>query len=179
MRLVHVVLGAILCVAPVPAFAQTSAPPDCTTLLECAQVTLQRADRALRALEIAAPVNAVVAFNAAQCPAGWAPYEQAQGRFIRGLDPTGKQDAKREVGSRQADALQGHAHATEAKNGSIGIWDSVQGSGPLHRAAITNYTSRRVFLIQGPISLDGFGSVRVANETRPKNVALLYCIRTD
>lgn len=174
-------LVVLLCVAPTYATSQPAPGGQCTTVVECAQAAMQAADRAVTALKVAAPAGSVMSFQADSCPAGWQPFVAAQGRFIRGADPTGEvdPDRDREIGSVQEDALQGHAHRSEAAGGSIGIYDSAQGTGPLFRSAAASYSNRRVLLIQGPSNLRGYGSVRIAGETRPKNVALLYCIREE
>lgn len=147
----------------------------CDTVMECAQQASTAAQQARDIMQQLVPSGAVVAFNLAECPAGWEPYVAAQGRFIRGFDPTGGIDPNRTVGSLQEDAFQGHYHAMDP-GGAPGLWDSTQGNGPSGRAAKTDYKNGETFRVLGPVN-GAHGAVRVANETRPKNVSLLYCER--
>jgi hypothetical protein len=112
----------------------------------------------------------VVAFAAATCPAPWTAYLPAQGRFIRGLDPSGTNDPDgnlRSVGSVQADGIANHTHTMGFKGGDS---STMVPGGATKR--LPNFVD------------DGWGGgdkkVTDANangitETRPKNVALLYC----
>lgn len=133
---------------------------------------------ALVLLDILMPAGAVVAFNREECPAGWSEYGPARGRFIRGIDPTGERypDGVRELGSYQADAFQAHRHAIDP-GGIPGIYDSTQGSGPDARAAAPSYEDRNSHLVLEPTDSPDGGRVRTGRETRPDNVALLYCER--
>ena len=109
-----------------PSFAQTQ---PCETVGECAQLSLKAAQEALDALALATPTGAVVAFDLDDCPVGWSIYEEAKGRFIRGLDPTGENDTPdRGRGSIQNDALQGHWHQFE-QDGAPGLHDGGQTGG--------------------------------------------------
>lgn len=131
-----------------------------------------------------------------------------QGQFVRGLDLKGNIDPGRTLGSLQDDALLGHRHgisqASETDSagehyhginydytGTPGFFSgdykrvykidrdasSLQGftkssgahSHPIPRATVLDVTS----------SSYGDVSGRVGNETRPKNVALLYCIKAE
>jgi len=90
-----------------------------------------------------------------------------RGEFIRGWDDSRGLDANRALGSVQGDAFQGHQHtyiylATAAvragSNGGTPFTDSARST-----SAIVN---------------DGVnGDPRVATETRPRNMALLACIK--
>ena len=164
----------ILFAATSPAFGAE----ECHTVAECAQLAMSSARAAQEAAITATPSGAVMAFNRADCPAGWSIFKAAQGRFIRGVDQSGIIDkgGSRVVGSLQHDTFQGHRHNMEASGGT-GLWDSTQGTGPSRRAAITNYGNRKSFLILEPITDPNRGPARVDAETRPKNVALLYCER--
>ena len=119
------------------------------------------------------PSGAVLPFNLATCPAGWIPSDGTNGtvdmrnRFVRGLG-TG-----RTLGSFQDDAFQGHAHqATAQSNGPGG------GNGTYMGVSTGPGAARLDDRILGVISTyagNPFGTARVADETRPDNVALLYC----
>lgn len=100
----------------------------------------------------------VIPFEAAQCPPDWRPYTKAYGRFIRGLDVSGGTDPeKRQPGSLQGDELKAHTHALRLphertyRGGDAGPGDHAGG-----------LEGRATSSVGGP-------------ETRPKNVALLYC----
>ena len=114
------------------------------------------------------PKGAVVAFNLEECPTQWKPYVKAYGRFIRGIDltkTTPDQPGYRTLGSPQEDAMQGHSHSTNAEN--------LSGNGNIQPGpAIGRRAAARV---GDPIDDGRNGTPRVASETRPVNVALLYC----
>lgn len=112
------------------------------------------------------PTGAVMPFDLAACPSGWSEYLPARGRFVRGLDPTGVTDpdgATRTAGSLQGDEVKSHTHTSyywsaettvaNARNNVVGNPGTVGGS------------------TQGTWISDATGGA----ETRPKNVALLYC----
>ena len=112
----------------------------------------------------------VIPYAAASCPEPWKPYEPAYGRFVRGIDPEGKTDpdGKRPFGSQQADGLAAHTHQVGLNGGDS---TSMVAGGATQRLA--NFHD------------DGFGggppkqterNIGGLSETRPKNVALLYCI---
>lgn len=130
---------------------------------------------------IAAPEGAIMAFYLDDCPEGWAPADgtngtpDLQGRFIRGRDlvngTTRDPAGLRGIGDFQGDAFQGHRHSISAGNinsgGSIN-WVGTNGSFTLVTPGVGD-----------PIS-DGFnGAPRTANETRPENIALTYCMRKN
>ena len=94
-----------------------------------------------------------------------------RGEFIRGWDDARGVDSGRSFGSSQTDAFQGHWHqytgTTSDNAGGIGgIIDGpdtqIGGGGNL---------------ILGPISDGSNGSPRTSTETRPRNIALLHCIK--
>ena len=82
-----------------------------------------------------------------------------RGRFPRGWDNGAGVDPARVFGSVQADALGIHVHTTDASTGGVGI---VAGSGAT----------------QVPLFLNSATGSTGGTETVPKNVALLFCIRT-
>jgi len=99
-----------------------------------------------------------------------------RGEFVRGLDDGRGVDSGRNLGSAQADAFQGHWHGIENEtNGQAGN-DGGGGTG-----------SGNVRIDGGPntpypyatyTTSDGVnGTPRTASETRPRNIALLYCIK--
>lgn len=139
---------------------------ECKTIQECANEAVQAAMTARAQVELSVPPGAVMAFALEECPKPyWTEYEPAYGRFVRGIDRSGSgldPDGERVPGENQGDAFASHSHPQVYKD------------------------------VQGHFSRDGWewvphvnqsGSVGSntaatgASETRPKNVALLYCIR--
>jgi hypothetical protein len=113
----------------------------------------------------------VVAFAASNCPPPWTVYQPAAGRFIRGIDPSGTNDpdgALRSVGSVQNDGIVSHAHSMGVNGGDS---TSMVPGGATQR--LPNFV---------PDGYGGGGKKQTdgnaggLTETRPKNVALLYCI---
>ena len=101
------------------------------------------------------PTGAVLSFNLLNCPNGWKAYTKAYGRFIRGLDITGDIDPGRRLGTTQSDEIVSHRHKWGGTSNAVG--------------GNTSSLSKVGNQTQSPTS--NFGG----NETRPKNVALLYC----
>jgi len=102
------------------------------------------------------PAGAVMAFDLASCPTGWSEYTPARGRFLRGIDSTGTvdPDGVRAVGSTQEDEFKKHSHGMPQGDKN---WDSGSGN------------SSWGFNTSGSTSETG------GDETRPKNVAVLFC----
>ena len=91
-----------------------------------------------------------------------------RGEFIRGWDNSKGVDNGRAFGSSQADALQGHGHSLDSQSNGSG------GGNGTYAMGATQVTDR----VGVPVSLSGYGTVRLASETRSRNVALLPCIKT-
>lgn len=132
------------------------------------QERLTRAEGALTTLQ-----NSVVAFDSKACPAGWVEYAPAYGRFVRGLDRgETKQDPDglREPGSVQASAVGRHTHSVDAPFPYAGAAKNATAFvvGP----AGVSYLRIGAKTEQGTAKADG-----LAPESRPINVALLYCVR--
>lgn len=127
---------------------------------------------------IEVPTGAIMAFYLSSCPSGWIVANGAsstpdlRGTFIRGdLGEQNSRDSTRSLGNYQTDMFQGHRHYLQ-----ITLGDNIHGSG--------NYVSGGNFLTGGdadPVTnptSDGInGATRYGPETRPKNVALLYCMK--
>jgi hypothetical protein len=116
-----------------------------------------------------APIGTVTAFNLSVCPAGWSPANgtsgtpDLRGEFIRGLDSGRGVDTGRTLGTAQTDELKSHSHALSS--------DTARFPGP------TN-----IFMAgDGTAGGTTGGTTQSAGgaETRPRNVALLYCIKTS
>ena len=112
------------------------------------------------------PVGAVIAFNLTACPTGWAAANGAgttvdmRGYFVRGLDTGGAIDPSRTLGSLQQDQLQDHTH---------GVAFRVSANGTGSAEEIQNYPSTGYYATSPPLTGNH------GTETRPKNIALLYC----
>ncbi len=108
--------------------------------------------------------GAVMAFNLASCPAGWSAADgggtparpDLRGVFIRGLDNGRGLDPGRTFGSYQEDDFENHTHGGRTM-------DASQGWCP--RAGCGDY---------GGVSAMAFVG---GSETRPINVALIYCVK--
>lgn len=108
-----------------------------------------------------APTGAVMAFDLATCPTGWTAYAPAQGRVVRGIDPTGTVDPSgvRVAGNLQEDEVKEHGLHTNSL---------VSNAGTVAGGSHYGYNRLTYDLRYG----NGlFGGA----ETRMKNVALLYC----
>lgn len=124
------------------------------------------------------PTGAIWAFDLTTCPTGWAEYTPARGRFLRGIDNGAGNDPSgtRAPGNAQADAIIEHTHGgvhdiSEFYTG--GANRPLVGAGTRHQLAMDNNNltpSKRVANIAG-------GYIGAA-ETRPKNVAVLFCRKT-
>lgn len=126
------------------------------------------------------PAGAIMSFYLSACPAGWILANGAngtpdlQGVFVRGTGtPVGYYDTSGShgLGTKQEDAFQGHAHTM-----NVNVAGNPDGWGDYGR----NYWNNN-WASSGPASSDpvigSYGAVRPATETRPKNVALLYCMK--
>ena len=88
-----------------------------------------------------------------------------RGEFLRGWDNGRGVDDSRAFGSSQLDAFQGHTHgifASSADTGGTTRAHALSGSNP----------------IGAPLEYSTYGAPRYDDETRPRNVAVLYCIKT-
>ena len=109
------------------------------------------------------PSGAVVSFDLDECPpVGWDEYRQAYGRFVRGIDKSGDgidPGGVRTPGSLQDDEVRSHSHGTV-----IMIRDDLTDGVDSHttRSGEHHNEERRTENEGG-------------EESRPKNVALLYC----
>ncbi len=117
------------------------------------------------------PPKAVVAFAASSCPVGWSEYEPAYGRFVRGIDRSGKIDPDGELqyGDLREDTIRSHAHLVGPLEGG----KSVEGNGDKDRI---NYDDGPPWANR-TVRLTATTCEECGNETRPKSVSLLYCVK--
>lgn len=98
----------------------------------------------------------------------------ARGEFLRGWDDSRGVDASRAFGSAQLDAMQGHQHQTNVSTGTV-IGSPYNG---LIAGISTSSGDAAGLIAVGNPTTDGAnGTPRRAAETRPRNVALLACIK--
>ncbi|MCH2188469.1 hypothetical protein MK079_01410 [Candidatus Gracilibacteria bacterium] len=105
------------------------------------------------------PSGEVAAFNLDTCPQGWSEYLPAQGRFIRGIDKTGTNidpTGQRALGNIQEDEFKSHSHRFPGIDYG-GFFSNGNG-----------------LSVGGSMSYS-YTQPEGGAETRPKNVALLYC----
>lgn len=111
------------------------------------------------------PTGAVIAFNSAQCPQGWEEYSLAYGRFIRGIDRGETKvdpEGERDPGSRQEDQFSSHSHTRPR--------DVYDAGGGLD----SSWVAHSRYFGYGHSNPPATGKAG-GSETRPDNVALLYC----
>ncbi len=141
---------------------------------------------------IAAPEGFIGAFYLSSCPTGWVAADgtngtpDLRGQFIRGLNnfnslagtrADGNQDPNggaRTLGDYQADAFQGHRH------GAFGIND-FYGNRPGGGATALpgGATAGSQPETGNPVTDTTNGTPRTTDETRVKNVGLIYCMRKN
>lgn len=143
------------------------------TPIDLAKALTQKLEEATERLDsvVKSLAGAVVPFNSDQCPSGWTEYAPAYGRFIRGIDNSGSNidpDGKRQPGSFQSDDIKAHAHPYNDI-----YWSEAWGS-----------VGKNLVGNKGDQDGDnkGYEMSRVTGETggketRPKNIAMLFCIR--
>ena len=112
------------------------------------------------------PDNAVLSFMIEDCPPGWDDYEPAYGRFVRGIDKSKSKidpSGQRDPGNLQDSSFESHYHTLNKpvrvhRNHGVNTYDDANPGNWVGDEAVSTTSA---------------GS----NETRPKNVALLFCIR--
>lgn len=99
-----------------------------------------------------------------------------RGEFPRGWDDARGVDSARVFGSAQTDAFQGHYHNLRLSDGTQVGYDGGGGAGTANLRAdgtpATPYAQAQEVLTNGTN-----GTPRTASETRPRNIALLACIK--
>jgi len=117
------------------------------------------------------PPKSVLAFSAKRCPKGWTEYKPAYGRFIRGIDKSGKKidpQGERSPGSTQDESFKSHTHQYSDIYWSE-AWGNVS-SGLVGNKGDQDHDNKGYAMNRTTKPTGG-------DETRPDNVALLYCIK--
>lgn len=162
LKKIAVSVGFAVLLSPVTAWAK------CATVQECAQEAVEAAMTARAQVDLSVPPGAVMAFALEKCPQPyWEEYEPAYGRFVRGIDRSGREidpEGPRPAGNTQGDTIKKHNHSYEQRStGHLTAAEGGGGVGDLHQFHYGTASQETT-----PAGLA---------ETRPKNVALLYCIR--
>lgn len=104
-----------------------------------------------------------------------------RGEFVRGLDDGRGVDASRAIGTAQAQNSQDHIHLTGVGYDVNSIYGKLNGSG-LPDPGSTGGTGIYTFYASGGVASAGrfantYGATGFSGENRPRNVALLACIK--
>lgn len=99
-----------------------------------------------------------------------------RGEFLRGLDDGRGVDAARVLGSSQAQQVQQHKHATSAGKNTVGPFGGTATGG---RVGMTQDNDNFWDYTNDGSDYDGVVNAAgvVGTETRPRNVAVLWCIK--
>lgn len=103
------------------------------------------------------------------------PLDDSRGEFLRGLDGGRGVDASRVLGSSQAGDIQSHAHTATTNEAAAGVQFAASGIA----VGNTVYEGNPMYLDSAaaahshPVSVTATGG----SETRPRNIALLACIK--
>ncbi|SDR97127.1 Phage Tail Collar Domain [Pseudomonas asplenii] len=111
-------------------------------------------------------------FNDGTEPAGYFRLPESRGEFLRGWDHGRGVDTGRAVGTYQVNSMQGHNHVLSYSGASVGPFGLA--GGPNIALAVTNANTIQAATIVS----DGVnGAPSVAAETRPRNLAVMWCIK--
>ena len=98
-----------------------------------------------------------------------------RGEFLRGWDHGRGIDAGRALGSAQQDAMQGHWHNVVA--GNTGSVKGLLGGNETAGTNFMNDIAPSGGRVTSPASDGVNGAPRTANESRPRNLAVMWCIK--
>ncbi|MBF8754619.1 phage tail protein [Pseudomonas guariconensis] len=123
-------------------------------------------------------------YNSGGEPAGYFRLPDYRGEFLRGWDHGRGVDASRTLGSEQLDALQNLTGSVELRRLSAGSSLIGSGTGSLYVAPATGGQGVRINIELGSsalandtIQFDASRGARTAAETRPRNLAVMWCIK--
>ncbi len=123
-------------------------------------------------------------FNIGNEGAGNFRLPESRGEFLRGWDHGRGMDPGRSCGTAQADAMQGHTHEYLYKTGQAGTTaitpdayaPASAGSGANLGVTVPSDSVNSRF-VGKPLSDGVSGAPRTAGETRPHNLAVMWCIK--
>ena len=98
-----------------------------------------------------------------------------RGEFIRGWDNSRGIDGSRKLGSYQADAFQGHYHNVRQQNQAASNSHTNNNAVSSSFSGVANNNGNNAAAI---VSDGSSGTPRTASETRPRNISLMYIIKT-
>lgn len=98
-----------------------------------------------------------------------------RGEFIRGWDNSRGIDGSRKFGSYQADAFQGHYHNVRQQNQAASNSHTNNNAVSSSFSGVANNNGNNAAAI---VSDGSSGTPRTASETRPRNISLMYIIKT-
>ena len=126
------------------------------------------------------PTWAVMAFNLASCPSWWITADgtswtpDLRWTFIRWINwNVNSRDVSRTLWDYQVDDFKAHKH-TEAYSSQINAGWAYVGAWGSSGVSSTSYSLSQTTAAVGP---NQYVSTTGGTETRPKNVALLYCVK--
>ena len=141
------------------------------------------------------PAGAIMAFNLNTCPTGWAAANgtggtpDLRGEFIRGLDAGRGVDVGRTLNSSQLDALQnitgsfgnvlyqtGLSSYNNTNSNCNGAFQTGSSSYGVYQGASGGAATVHAGPGEG-FDFDASNVARTSTETRPRNVAFLYCVK--
>ncbi|MDD2870472.1 MAG: hypothetical protein PHS49_00650 [Candidatus Gracilibacteria bacterium] len=123
------------------------------------------------------PAGAVMAFNLSSCPTGWIAANGSnstpdlRGEFIRGLDGGRGVDSGRTLSSFQAQDWKGFYQHNTGQN------TTVYSHGPVYMGKSTSSYVGNLFVGGWSAPAAAMGTMWDTSEIRPRNVALLYCVK--
>jgi microcystin-dependent protein len=102
-----------------------------------------------------------------------------RGEFIRGWDNGRGVDTGRSFGAGQTDAMQGHKHQTNrAVTMRAGVDGNLDWGSSTADVEDANHYDLAAAMQPEPVTDGTNGTPRTAPETRPRNIAMLPCIKT-
>ncbi|PLK68690.1 complement C1q protein [Rhizobium sp. TH135] len=130
---------------------------------------------------VGVPTGAIAAFASTTCPTGWSEYTAARGRFLRGIDNGAGNDPSgtRVPGGIQQDALQNITGSFDIRTTTSGDQIADNGTGAFAVGAATatqnNLSQGSSSVTKRLVTFTASSVARTATETRPKNVAVIFC----
>ena len=132
----------------------------------------------LKTVEVGVPADAVLAFKSDECPDDWEAWDRASGRFLRGIDFKKEgidPEPSRAAGSLQEESIADHDHYYPNVYANDGARTANNyGALPYHPPG-DNLGGQKRQSPQADWKLDS--NRTIGDETRPDNVAVLFCVK--